>query len=136
LLAGQLGLTPSPALALSVLVSMLAIAALGLLFAAPMLLLPILTRWINALDYPVWILGGLMFPIVLLPVWIRPLSLALAPYWAAESLSTAARGASLAALAPQWGAALALAAGYAALSVGAFELVLRRARADGSLVRG
>ena len=64
---------------------------LQLLFAAPMVLLPLLTRWVNAIEYPVWILAGLMFPVTLLPVWSRGLSLVLAPYWAADSVSLAAR---------------------------------------------
>jgi len=136
LLLGHLDLPLTPALAISLLVAAITIAALGLVFAAPMILLPILTRWINALDYPVWILAGLMFPIALLPAWSRPLSLALAPYWAAESVSTAARGAPIGAVAPQWLAALGLAVAYGAIAIAAFELVLRRARATGSLVRG
>lgn len=136
LLLGRLAVPLTPALAASIAVAAVAIAALGLLVAAPMILLPILTRWINAIDYPVWILAGLMFPISLLPVWIRPVSLALAPYWAAESVTTASRGGGPAELVAQWLAALALAAAYLLIALAAFELVLRRARASGSLVRG
>jgi hypothetical protein len=39
-------------------------------------------QWQNAMEFPVYILAGFLFPIALLPDWTGPISYALPPYWA------------------------------------------------------
>jgi ABC-2 type transport system permease protein len=43
-------------------------------------------RFANALGYPFYILGGILVPITLLPVWVRPLSWLTYLYWSAGLL--------------------------------------------------
>lgn len=49
-------------------------------------------RFLNVLEYPVYILAGFLFPILFLPGWSNPLSYALPPYWAAVALHGTAAG--------------------------------------------
>lgn len=46
----------------------------------------------NALEYPVYILSGLVFPLSVLPAWLRPVSYLLPPTWAKLGLRAAALG--------------------------------------------
>jgi ABC-2 type transport system permease protein len=46
----------------------------------------------NLLEYPVWVATGLLFPIALLPGWVRPLSWLLAPSWGIDAIRHAALG--------------------------------------------
>jgi ABC-2 type transport system permease protein len=46
----------------------------------------------SALEMPVWLIGGFVVPLELLPEWVRPLSYALAPTWGMRALSDATRG--------------------------------------------
>jgi ABC-2 type transport system permease protein len=43
-------------------------------------------QWQNAMEYPVYILAGFLFPVLLLPGWTTPISYLLPPYWAAIAL--------------------------------------------------
>lgn len=122
-------------LAVSLPLAAVAVAAVAFPIMPLVLQAPLLTRWINGLDYPVWILAGFMFPIALLPGWTTPLSKALPVYWATEALrqSAVAAGAWPRALG-MWGMTLALSAAYLVLAVGVLRLVVRRAHHVGSLV--
>ena len=44
----------------------------------------------NMLEYPVWLVTGLLIPVALLPDWVEPISWALAPTWGMRALSDAA----------------------------------------------
>jgi ABC-2 type transport system permease protein len=46
----------------------------------------------NSLEYPVWLVCGLLFPLTVLPEWSRPLSWALAPTWGMRALLDASLG--------------------------------------------
>lgn len=46
----------------------------------------------NCLEYPVFILCGIVFPIDLLPKWIRPISYILSPTWSTELLRQSSLG--------------------------------------------
>ena len=46
----------------------------------------------NLLEYPVWIASGLVFSTSLLPIWTRPISWALPPYWGILAIRHAALG--------------------------------------------
>jgi ABC-2 type transport system permease protein len=134
LTVGRLPIALSPAVGVALAVTTLSCAALALVVAPLMVILPVLTRWINVLSYPVWILAGLMFPITILPGWTSPLSYALAPYWAAQALDRSGETGGFDGLAPLWGAAAALAACYYAASLALFGLVSWRMRRTGFLL--
>jgi ABC-2 type transport system permease protein len=131
---GRLPLTPGPAFAIALAVTTLSCASLALIVAPAMVLLPVLTRWLNVLSYPVWILAGLMFPIAILPRWTNPLSYALAPYWATEALDRSGQGGAVGGLLPLWGVAAALAVAYYVASLALFGVVSRRMRRSGFLL--
>jgi ABC-2 type transport system permease protein len=121
---------------ISFLVVALAIVALALLIAPLMILLPVLTRWVNAFDYPVWILAGFLFPVALLPGWTTPFSYGLSVYWGTESLQRAADGAAAAELLPLWLRGIGLSIAYMAASLVVFNAVMRRLRKVGGLSHG
>ncbi len=121
---------PLPFLAalLAVLVSAL---VLGLLLSCLFVLTRAAGRISEALMYPIFILGGLLVPLSLLPDWVRPLSTVVSLRWGGDLLKTAAAGE------PQAGRAWLLlavtTAAYALLARLAFRRVLDRARRDGTL---
>ena len=81
-----------------------------------------------------YILGGFLFPILLLPGWSNPLSYLLAPYWAARVLHTTSSGvATPGDILLSWGMMLILGSVYIAASYRLFKIVLHRARVDATL---
>jgi ABC-2 type transport system permease protein len=118
----------------SLLMTILAFISFGLLISPLMAVNLSLTGWVNALEYPMYILGGFLFPILLLPGWANPLSYVLAPYWAARVLHAASSGAAtLPEILLSWGMMLLLGAAYIAASYRLFKIVLHRARVDATL---
>ncbi len=106
----------------------------GLLLAPMFVANPDIRQFVNALEYPMYILGGFLFPIALLPGWTTPLSYLLAPYWAAQALHAASAGtATLSVLAVDWGCMLLLGALYLLISRWLFRVFLRKARQDATL---
>ncbi|MCK4449492.1 MAG: ABC transporter permease, partial [Anaerolineae bacterium] len=55
--------------AVSLLLTMLTLMSLGLVIAPVMSLNVGTALWANALEFPVYILGGFLFPVALLPAW-------------------------------------------------------------------
>lgn len=123
-----------PGFVLSLLMALLALGALGLLIAPIAILARTISRFFAVMEYPVFIFGGFLFPILLLPGWTHPLSYALPPYWAAVALHGTSSG-ELAgpALVAVWLVLLASCLAAVALAWPFFRLVLRRARRDGTL---
>jgi ABC-2 type transport system permease protein len=83
-----------------------------------------------AMQYPVWIVTGLLVPLSLLPSFVRPISWVLAPSWGFRALQEAALGGTPW---PDIGMCLVLSLVYLAIggsSLIAFEYV---ARSRGSL---
>lgn len=105
--------------------------ALGLLLSSVFLLTRSAIRIAETLTYPVFILGGLLVPISVLPEWARPLSYAVSLHWATELLAAAAAGQ------PQrpvhWILLLVTSACYAVASGFGLRAVLRKTRAEGTL---
>ncbi|MFQ5945633.1 MAG: ABC transporter permease, partial [Anaerolineae bacterium] len=62
------------AFALSLLFAVFAFVAVGMLVTPFFAVSPAVQGWVNALEYPVYIAGGFLFPILLLPIWSNPLS--------------------------------------------------------------
>jgi ABC-2 type transport system permease protein len=112
----------------------LSFIAFGLMLAPAFLLNPQIQQFQNAMEYPVYILCGFLFPIALLPFWTTPLSYILSPYWTARALQSAAGGTlTPAQLAFDGGAMLLLGVVYLILGALLFRLVLRKARVDATL---
>ena len=120
--------------AVSMLFALASLWALGMLFAPLGILWRTVGRFLTGIEYPVYALAGFLFPILLLPVWSTPISYALSPYWAAEALHGASRGAlDLGGLARTW-LFLAITGGVAiVVAYRLFGVVLVRARRAGTL---
>jgi ABC-2 type transport system permease protein len=118
----------------SLLVTILAFISFGLLISPLMAVNLSLTGWVNALEYPMYILGGFLFPILLLPGWSNPFSYVLSPYWAARVLHAASNGtATPAEIMLCWSMMLLLGVVYIAASYRLFRIVLHRARVEATL---
>jgi ABC-2 type transport system permease protein len=118
----------------SILVTVLAFISFGLLISPLMAVNLSLTGWVNALEYPMYILGGFLFPILLLPGWSNPLSYVLGPYWAARVLHAASSGtATTSEVLLCWSMMLLLGTVYIVASYRLFRIVLHRARVDATL---
>ena len=70
----------------SLLLSVLAFISFGLLIAPIFVMYRSVQQWQNAMEFPVYIFAGFLFPIALLPGWTTPISYILPPYWAAIAL--------------------------------------------------
>jgi ABC-2 type transport system permease protein len=119
---------PLLAAALAVLASA---AVFGMLVGCLFLLTRSAGRIAEAATYPVFILGGLVVPLSLLPGWVRPLADGVSLHWGAELLHAASAGSAQSAHA--WLLLLATTCAYALLVSLLFHRVVDRARRDGSL---
>jgi len=119
---------------ISIVFMVLSFVAFGMLIAPAFVLNPDVQRWQNAMEFPVYILAGFLFPIALLPGWTTPLSYLLAPYWAARALhiTSSLQGGTTEVLA-SWGMMVVLAVIYLVIARRLFRLTLQRARQDASL---
>jgi ABC-2 type transport system permease protein len=70
----------------------LALGLMGLLMASTFILYRNANALSNLLEYPVWVATGLLFPIALLPDWVRPISWLLAPHWGVDAIRHSATG--------------------------------------------
>jgi ABC-2 type transport system permease protein len=94
----------------------------------------LLQQWQNAMEYPVYILGGFLFPILLLPGWTTPISYILPPYWAAVALhGTSTAGAPLQQTLFAWVMMAVLSAIYLFIASRLFRIMLYKARVDATL---
>jgi ABC-2 type transport system permease protein len=73
-------------------VTVLSLGMLGLLMASTFILYRHANALSNLLEYPVWIASGLVFSTSLLPIWTRPISWVLPPYWGILAIRHAALG--------------------------------------------
>ena len=124
---------PGP-FALALVLATLSLGAVGVLLAPLGILARAISSFVAIMEYPVYIFGGFLFPVLLLPGWIHPLSYALPPYWAAVALhgtsSGELEGSGLLAV---YGALVVSSVASVLLALPFFALVLRRARRDGTL---
>lgn len=119
---------------LSLLFTVLAFITFGLILSPIFLINPVVQQFQNALEFPVYLLCGFLFPIALLPGWTTPLSYLLTPYWAALALHESAHGeGDLTIILGSWGILLLSATVYLAISRRLFEVILRRVREDGTI---
>ena len=98
--------------ALALPTTLLGLGLLGLVMASTFILYRQASAFQNLLEYPVWLVTGLLVPLALLPVWVTPIAWLLAPYWGMRAIRHSALGGdSLAAI----GMCVALAAVYLVL---------------------
>lgn len=120
--------------ALSAVFIVISFVCFGLVLSPLFIVNPEVQHFQNGLEYPVYILAGFLFPILLLPNWTNPLSYVLAPYWAARALHAAAAGeATWASMGADWGMMLLLAAVYVLISAFLFSRLVEKARRDATL---
>ena len=108
----------------------LSLGMFGLLLAATFVLLRNANALANTLEYPVWLVSGMLVPLTVLPAWTSPIAAVLPTTWAARALREATSGG------PVWPAAgLCVAISLVCLLLGAIALthVERRARAAATL---
>lgn len=117
--------------AAAVVATLASASAFGFLLSSVFLLTRAAQRVAEALMYPVFILGGLLVPLELLPAAARPVAWLFSLYWGGRVLTAAARGEPAAPL--DW----LMLAGTAALAMVAglwcFATLLARVRKEGSL---
>lgn len=108
-----------------------AMAGTSVVFAAVFIWTRSARTFQNSLSYPLFLLGGAMVPVALLPEPLRPVSRAVFLSWATDLLRDCLQPAAVANVLPRLGAVLGLgAAGYAAGFL-LLTWVVNRARATG-----
>jgi len=127
-----LGLEHPLLFALALPATTIALGLLGLVMASTFILYRQATAFSNLLEYPVWLVSGLLIPVSLLPGWAEPISWVLAPTWGVKAVRESALGGDpLAAI----GMCVVLSAAY--LAIGWFSMAnferLARQRATLSL---
>ena len=115
---------------LSIVGTVLSFGALGFLFAVTFVRFRAAWALGNLFEYPVWLIGGFLVPLVLLPDWVRPISWALAPTWGMNAIRESSLGGSPL---PDLGICLALGAAYVTLGILVLERVLSAARRRAAL---
>jgi ABC-type polysaccharide/polyol phosphate export permease len=128
-----------PLFLLAFLLTLLSLAALGMLFSAAFVLTRSAQVLTNGLEFPIYVGTGSMFPIALLPYWSHPLSLSLAPTWGIDAIRYAALGAYEHGFPTgYWGdvtAMVLLSLLYVTVSIWLYQAVDRKARQTASLMR-
>jgi len=118
----------------SLLFSVVAFISFGLIIAPIFVMNPAVQQFQNAMEFPIYMLSGFLFPIALLPGWTTPLSYLLPPYWAARALhATSTGGGSLPEVLLCWGMMLVFSLIYFFISSRLFKLMLVKARTDATL---
>jgi ABC-2 type transport system permease protein len=118
------------AFGLAVVAAVMSFGALGFLFAVSFVRFRAAWALGNLFEYPVWLVGGFLVPLVLLPEWVRPISWALAPTWGMNAIREAALGGSPL---PDLLLCLGLGAVYVGFGIAMLERVLGAARKRGAL---
>jgi ABC-2 type transport system permease protein len=118
-------------LLLTLLATVLATAGTATVMAGAFVTARSAKRFANTLGYPFYVLGGVLVPVTLLPLWIRPASWFIYLYWSADLLRSATKPATIDDFGPRL-AALCLLGGVS-FGVGFFvvDRFMHRARAHG-----
>ena len=118
----------------SILFSVVAFISFGLIIAPIFVMNPGVRAWQNAMEFPVYVLCGFLFPVALLPGWTTPVSYLFPPYWAAVALhGTSTGGASLNETFFAWGMMLLFSVIDLLIASRLFKLMLFKARVDATL---
>jgi ABC-2 type transport system permease protein len=111
-------------------VCVVALGMFGLLLASTFVLMRNANALANTLEYPVWLVSGMLVPLTVLPAWTTPIAAVLPTTWGARALREATSGG------PVWpSAGICLGISLVCLVLGGFALthVERRARAAATL---
>jgi ABC-2 type transport system permease protein len=120
--------------AVSVVFSVIAFISFGLIIAPIFVMNPGVRAWQNAMEFPVYVLCGFLFPVLLLPNWTNPISYLLPPYWAAVALhGTSTAGASFNETLFAWGMMLLFSVIDLLVASRLFKVMLYKARVDATL---
>ena len=88
----------------------------------------------NFIEYPIYLICGFLFPIAILPDWVKPISYLLPPTWAIELLRKATdENATFSGVAMPLSALLALVLMYIAIGYFCYRAVENKARINGKL---
>jgi ABC-2 type transport system permease protein len=119
---------------ISLVLAIIAFISFGLIIAPVFVMNPNVRAWQNAMEFPVYVLGGFLFPIALLPGWTTPVSYLLPPYWASVALhGTSTGGASFQETLFAWGMMLLFSLIDLLIASRLFKVMLYKARADATL---
>lgn len=119
---------------ISLFMALITFISFGLVIAPVFVMNPSVQHWQNAMEFPVFILCGFLFPIALLPGWTTPISYLLPPYWAARALhGTSTGSASLEEVVFYWMMMILFSLIYYLISRRLFKLMLIKARRDATL---
>ena len=118
----------------SLLLTVVALISLGMVIAPFMAVNVGADVWTSVLEWPVYILGGFLFPITLLAAWTTPISYVLSPYWAARALHATSSGdVPLGDVFTSWVLLIGFCIVYWFISAWLFRVLLRRAREEATL---
>jgi ABC-2 type transport system permease protein len=118
----------------TLLLSMFAFICFGLTIAPVFVMYRSVQQWQNAMEFPVYILCGFLFPIAMLPGWSTPISYLLPPYWAAIALhGTSTAMMPFGQIAFAWGMMLIFSLVDLFIASQLFKIMLYKARVDATL---
>jgi len=118
----------------SLLLAVIAFISFGLIIAPIFVMNPGVRAWQNAMEFPIYVFCGFLFPIALLPGWTTPISYLLPPYWAAVALhGTSTGGATFNETLFAWAMMLLFSLVDLFIASRLFKLMLYKARADATL---
>ncbi|MEW5940107.1 MAG: ABC transporter permease [Chloroflexota bacterium] len=119
---------------LSLALSVFAFISFGLIIAPIFIMYRSVQQWQNAIEFPVYIFAGFLFPIALLPGWTTPISYVLPPYWAAVALhGTSSQAASVDQILFAMGMMLLFSVVDLFIASRLFRIMLYKARVDAVL---
>jgi ABC-2 type transport system permease protein len=121
------------ALALTLVCTALAMAGAAVVFAALFVLTRNAFTFANSASFPFYVLGGVMFPIAILPGWIQPLSKAVFMSWSADLLRSSLKAPPVHDLWGRLGMVVLLGAISFLVGQAILLAVLRRMRTTGEL---
>jgi len=131
----SLGIANPILFAVSLVLTLLSVSALGLIFASAFVLSRSAQVFTNGLEFPIYVISGSMFPIWLLPFWVHPASYILGPTWGIEAIRIAAgQEKGFLGFWENIGIMVLITVVYLAIATVLFKLVEKKARRDGSLV--
>jgi ABC-2 type transport system permease protein len=118
----------------SMLLTVIAFISFGLVLAPIFVINPGVASFQNALEFPVYILAGFLFPALMLPGWTKPLSYLLPPYWSAMALhGTSSGNLPFNQILFYWGMLILFSVVDLILATQLFKIMLVKARHDATL---
>jgi len=120
-------------LAATLLVTGLAMTGTALVMAAAFVLAGGARTFQNTMNYPIYLIAGVLVPISFLPHWLRPVSRVVFLSWSANLLRDALRAAAVPDVAFRLGMILLLGGVGCAVGLAGLQVVLRRVRQLGTI---